>query len=143
MSIPVIPNPSYPLVAPAVSLINAYLEQDIPEPEPEPNTPKLALWSRIWSHWTLQLRLPHESGSTFICHQAAQFASAFIVLQNDPYVKHFRHEHEIMFTSKCQIPVFSVYELKNARSICLLDPDLARLSHISKSLSSSSLSFST
>lgn len=131
MPIPVAPNPSYPLVAPAISLINAYLEQGIPESEVKGDD-----WSSQLPR-TLQLRLPRRAGSTFICHQAVEFTSAFIVLQNDHHVKHFRHKHEIMFKRKSQLPIFSVYELKNVRSTCLLDPNLTRLAQISKNLRSS------
>ena len=131
MSIPITPNLSYPLVAPAISLINAFLEQEIPKLDTDEH--ELV----IRSHCTLQLRLPRGAGSTFICHQAAEFASAFIILQNDPHVADFRREHEIIFNGKCQLPIFSVYKLKNVRSICLLDPNLTRLAQVSENLRSS------
>lgn len=128
MPIPVAQNPSYPLVAPAISLINAYLEQKIPE---------LGGNEARGAPSSLQLRLPRGAGSTFICHQAAEFASAFIVLQNQLHVEDFLHGHELIFNYKCRLPVFSVYELKSARSTCLLDPNLTRLAQISKKLRSS------
>ena len=133
MSIPVTPNADYPLVAPAISLINAYLEQEISFQEPPVY--------QISPYQTLQLRLPRESGSTFICHQAVEFASAFVVFARDDHIEDFQHEHDIMFNKKRPLPIVSTYELKDIRSTSWLNPDLAAINKISDNLRSSSSIF--
>ncbi len=131
MPIPIVQNSSYPLVAPSVALINAFLE--LPDKDP--------YYAGFLPPSSIQLRLPRGQGSTFICHQAAEFISAFVILPSVEFANSFRDEHQKIFSKQCESPVFSIDELKNTRSISLLNPELEKLSQISKCLCSSKYIF--
>jgi len=113
-----------PLVNPAISLINIFLEDRAPR--------------------AIGIRLPRGQGSTTICHQAAQFSKAFIVVQNENFVQSFKEEHKKLFEDlRDNNPqhVYSIFGLKSTRQMSLFDPDLDTLQKISASLRSTDVIF--